>query len=341
MRSLIFAGDGRVEWRDVADVRIASGIEAIIRPLVAGRCDLDIGFLRGIAPMAAGSSIGHEMIGEVIEVGDLVRRHKPGDRVVVPCQVSCGVCSACRHGQSARCQTVSFGAGYGLGRGEDWGSQLADRVRVPFADAMLVPVPASADPVALIGAADMAADAWRAVAPQLQLRPGGRVLVVCELARAIGVYAAGLAVALGAGAVDFWSHDPALRAEAERYGASPVDEPDGVYDIVVDGGGSEASIVAACRATAPDGLFTSVTIHIRELTGLPLAELYQTGIHMYFGRGNIRDQLPALINCCATGHFKPQAISTRYYDWDDAPAAWMDLESLCTVAVRPELRRAP
>lgn len=327
MKQLTFVRPGHVEWREVPDARLQSEVEAVVLPLVLGRCDLDVGFVRGLAPMREGEPIGHEMIGEVVEVGDLVRSIAVGQVVIVPSQISCGTCRNCRRGFTGRCLSVPFGAGYGMNRNGDFGCAAADLVRVPFADAMLVPLPESADPVAMIGAADMALDAWRAVAPQLQERPGASVLVIGGLASVIGIYAAGLAVALGAGEVTYVDDDDARLAQAARYGAKAVRrpwEPTAQYEIVVDADGQAATLVQALRATEPEGLFTSVSIHLRPLTGIPLADLYHKGIVFRTGRANVRTQAEPLLAQCCHGRFKPDLIETRLFDFDDAPVAWLD-----------------
>ena len=327
MRQLTFVSPGAVEWRDVPDVKVRSGVEAVVRPLVLGRCDLDVAFVRGLAPMREGEPIGHEMIGEVVDVGDLVRSVTVGQVVIVPSQISCGTCRNCRRGFTGRCQSVPFGAGYGMNRDGDYGCAAADRVRVPFADAMLVPLPTGADPVAFIGAADMALDAWRAVAPQLRERPGASVLVVGGLASVIGIYAAGLAVALGAGHVTYTDDNDARLAAAAHYGASVERrpwEPKIQYEIVVDADGQADTLVQALRATEPEGLFTSVSIHLRQLTGMPLAELYHKGISFKTGRANVRAQAEPLLAECCHGTFKPDLIDTRLFAFDEAPSAWLD-----------------
>jgi threonine dehydrogenase-like Zn-dependent dehydrogenase len=336
MRQLTFVRPGAVEWREVPDAVVRSGIEAVVRPIVLGRCDLDVGFVRGLAPMREGEPIGHEMIGEVVDVGDLVRSVSVGQIVIVPSQISCGTCRNCRRGFTGRCQSVPFGAGYGMNREGDFGCAAADLVRVPFADAMLVPLPPGADPVAMIGAADMALDAWRSVAPQLRERPGASVLVVGGLASVIGIYAAALAVALGAGHVTYVDDDDARLAEAARYGATVAKRPweaDRPFEIVVDADGQAETLVQALRATEPEGLFTSVSIHLRPLTGVPLAELYHKGISFRTGRANVRTQIEPLLAACRHGHFQPDRIATKLFDFDAAPEAWLD-PAVRTVARR-------
>lgn len=327
MRQLTFVQPGQVEWRDAPDARIDGSLDALVRPLVLGRCDLDVGFLRGAAPLAAGAPLGHEMIGMIVDVGDGVRRMTPGQIVIVPSQISCGTCRNCRRGFTGRCQSVPLGAGYGMGREGGFGCAAADLVRVPYADAMLVPLPPGADPVAMIGAADMALDAWRAVGPQLQARPGASVLVMGGQAAVIGIYAAGIAVAGGAGRVDYVDDDADRLAQAARYGARPVRRPcalDDLYEIVVDADGAAETLLQAIRATEPEGVLTSVTIHLRALTGLPMMEMYFKGISLTTGRANVRTAIEPVLALCRHGQFRPDHLVTRLYDFDEAPAAWMD-----------------
>ena len=336
MRQLVFVRPGLVEWRDAAVPVLTSDHAALVRPLVLGRCDLDVGFVRGLAPMASSEPIGHEMIGEVVDVGDGVRHIRPGQRVIVPSQISCGDCRNCRRGFTGRCQSVPFAASFGMGRPGNYGCAAADLVAVPFADAMLVPLPQGADPVAMIGAADMAADSWRAVAPQLAERPGASVLVVGGLASVIGIYAAGLAVALGAGRVDYADSDPARRAQAAAYGATPLALPGDLpmlYEIVVDACGTPDTLIQAIRATEPEGVLTSVTIHLGETTPVPMLEMYHKGITLRTGRANVRTNIPPTLDCCHAHGFRPDLIETRLYGFDDAPAAWMD-DALRTAAAR-------
>ena len=97
----------------------------------------------GETPFPAPIALGHECVAEVVEVGDGVRGARPGALVSVPFQVSCGECVACRRGHTANCRTVPPFSMYGFGQaGSNWGGFLSDVVRVPYADHMLVPLPA-------------------------------------------------------------------------------------------------------------------------------------------------------------------------------------------------------
>lgn len=107
---------------------------------------------------------------EVVAVGDGISIIRVGDRVVVPLQISCGKCRECRRGTTGSCNSVPLMAMYGMGppAGLDGGGFMADLVPVPYADAMLVAVPASinpSDPIAIASLSGNIPDAWRTVGP--------------------------------------------------------------------------------------------------------------------------------------------------------------------------------
>ncbi len=237
MRQAVLQAPGVVGWQPVAEPVLTSSAAALVRPIVVGRCDLDVAYLRGLVPLAIGSPIGHEIIGEIVAVGGDVSAVVVGQLVFVSAQISCGTCVPCRAGRTGRCTSVPFAASYGMGREGDYGCGLADLVVVPYAEAMLTPVPVGTDPVAVIGLADTAADAWRTVAPHLVTHPSGRVLVTGGLPAVIGLHAVGLAVALGATSVDYHDPDPTRGEIAAAYGGrvieSPTEATPGGYDIVV------------------------------------------------------------------------------------------------------------
>ena len=175
MQQLTMTADRQVEWWDVPAPALQGPGEALVRPLAVALCDLDQPILRGDAPIPGPIAIGHEFVAEVTEVGDEVRSVAPGDRVVVPFQISCGACARCRAGQTGDCTSVPPRSMYGFGVfGGDWGGALSDLVRVPFADAMLVAAPAGIAPAVLASASDNIPDGWRTVAPAPRAAPGRR-----------------------------------------------------------------------------------------------------------------------------------------------------------------------
>lgn len=342
MRHAIFVEPGKVEWREAPDAKVQGAKEAVVRPVVVGRCDLDVAFLSGLLPMPAGSPIGHEIIGEVTDIGDGVGNARPGDLVFVTAQISCGECNKCRRGFTGRCESVPFGASYGMGREGGFGAGLADLVRVPFADAMLMPVPDGADPVKLIGAADMGTDAWRAVGEELGRNPKARVLVLGGMPPVIGLYSAGIAAAMHA-PVFYVDADARRREVAESYGAlscANVGElPDGLlYDIIVVAQPTAAALTTAFELAAPAALVTSVTPAVDAKPTVDTATLYHKGLRWAIGRPDCRHCRDGVMHVWSSHGFAPDRVPTEVVSWDDAPAAWSS-DALYVAAVRDGYQR--
>jgi threonine dehydrogenase-like Zn-dependent dehydrogenase len=357
MRVLTFLRPGRLEWREAAAPCLQGPGEALVRPLSVARCDLDravlsgeapfrgrfLHFLRNHLPPAVGQrglfrnapfrgpyAFGHEFLGVVTEVGDSVRAVRPGSIVGCSFQICCGLCGFCRDGLTGNCSGVPPRSMYGFGElGGDWGGALSDLVRVPFADFMLVPLPAGMDPLPLGSLPDNIVDGWRTVGPWLNRRPGGTVLVVGGGAVSIGLYAAGIAVALGASTVTYVDADPGRRAIARRLGVPQVLEapPERVrpeYDVTVEASASTAGLSVAIRATRPGGVCTSVGIYYSAQTPMPLLAMYGTGITFVHGRVNSRPCMDEVLPLVQSGRFQPALVTGLTAPWEDAADALLD-----------------
>src|SRR4051812_15894037 len=216
MQQLTFLEAGKVEWREGDQPPLEGDGQAIGRPPAGAACDPDTALMHGRAPYKGPFGFGHEGVAEVVEVGDGVDGLVAGQHVSVSFQIFCGECRPCREGRTASCEATPPMAMYGLTVGGDWGGFLSDAVRVPYAQAMLFPLPENVDVAAAASASDNMPDAWRTVGPQLEQHPGADVLVAGGMG-SIGLYAAGMAVALGAGRVVYVDADERRRALAERY----------------------------------------------------------------------------------------------------------------------------
>jgi threonine dehydrogenase-like Zn-dependent dehydrogenase len=331
MRQLTLVEPGRVEWLDAAEPALDGPREALVRPLAVALCDLDLPIIRGQFPLELPVPLGHEFVAEVVDVGDGVREARPGDRVVVPFQVSCGGCDPCRRGQTGNCASVPRLSMYGFGAfGGNWGGGLSDLVRVPFADAMLVSLPEGVDPATVASASDNMPDGWRTVAPPLERRPGAEVLVVGGGARSIALYAVDVAVALGAAKVVYIDGDEARLELAKKLGAEPIEGPPprraGPFPITVDASGSREGLVCALRSTEPGGICTSVGILAEPETPVPLLEMYTNGIEFTIGRPMARPVIPPLLDLVAEERIHPERVTSRVVLWEEAPEAVVELE---------------
>ncbi len=165
-------------------------------------------------------AIGHEGVGEVVEVGAAVTGVRPGDLVVIPYHLSCGACDRCREDLPLYCRETAAEAlaVFGIPVGPDFGGLFSELVRVPFADWSLVKLPPSVTPLDAVSVGDNLTDAYRCMAPPLHARPGSDVLIMSG--GSIGLYAVDVARALGAGVVTFVDPNEERRALAERLGAT-------------------------------------------------------------------------------------------------------------------------
>src|SRR3954451_10979499 len=268
MPALTYVGPKQLEWRESQPRRLASDDAALVRPLAVATCDLDALIVAGGSPFPPPFGIGHEGVAEVVEVGDRVSAVAPGQRVIVPFQVSCGTCAPCLDGRTGNCATVPWSSPYGFGFGDSyWGGFLDDLVSVPYADHMLVPLPAGVAPEAAASASDNIPDGFRTVSMLRDKWPGAPVLVVGGAgAGSIGLYAVGHAVARGSSRVLYVDEDEGRREVAARLGAHETlgEIPERLregFPITVDSSANIRGLELALRATAPDGTCTSTGIY--------------------------------------------------------------------------------
>jgi threonine dehydrogenase-like Zn-dependent dehydrogenase len=330
MRQLTFEEAGRYAWRDVPEPQITAPEQALVRPLMVACCDLDVAVCHGRVPLPPGYAVGHEGLAEVVAVGDDVNGVRVGDRVVVPFQISCGSCRECRRGVTGSCGSVPLMAAYGMApiAGLDGGGFMSDLVLVPYADAMLVPVPEAIEPISIASLSDNIPDGWRAVGPfeheLARLDPvDRRVLVIGRLS--IGLYAAAFAAALGAH-VDYVDTDAQRLAAAEKLGAMvhDRDKPDKSwerYPVTVHTSADVSSLAATMRATWPDGVCTDTGIYYQPAVEMPLLSMYTRGVQFVTGRVNARTAIPKVLDLLANGLDLSPAVD-RVVAWDDAPSAW-------------------
>ena len=333
MRQLQFVEKGKLEWRDAPEVKLEGDGQALVRPVALATCDIDVAFVQGRFPAQA-FPFGHECVAEVTDVGDSVSSAKPGDLVSVPFQISCGECAACRDGRTGNCESVSRLSTYGLPIGDDYGGFASDAVRVPYPDAMLVPIPEGVSPAAVASLSDNIPDAWRCVAPPLAERPGSPVLIAMG-AGSIALYSVAIALALGAERVDVVGGNSRDRELAEKLGANILDEefPDraGFYPITVDASADPKGIACVLRSTDRDGYSTSIGIYL-EPTPLPLLDMFTQGVTFVTGRPHVRTLMPEVLDLIRQGKFDPDPMTVNKVDWGDAAEALSDLRAKTVVS---------
>jgi threonine dehydrogenase-like Zn-dependent dehydrogenase len=305
MRAVAWHGNHDVRVDTVPDPVIEHPTDAIIRVTSSGICGSDLHLYEVLGPyIDAGDILGHEPMGVVEEVGAEVRNIKPGDRVVIPFNISCGHCYMCGKGLMSQCETTQVHE-YGTGAaflgytklyGQVPGGQ-AELLRVPQAQFGPIIVPEGPPDDRFVYLSDVLPTAWQAV-EYADIPAGGSVLVLglgpigemaCRIAQHRGVEQV-LAIDLvperldrarshGVDAIDLEQHDDIAELVREKTdGRGP--------NSVIDAVGMEAhgapigKLAHRLAGLLPDGAAQKVmeTAGIDRLSALHLGiELVQRG----------------------------------------------------------------
>lgn len=333
MQQLTFVSPGKVEWREVPEPRLQADTDAIIQPKAVTRCDLDFAIAHGLLGWEGPFALGHETAGVVVDVGDAVTNVKPGDRVVVPFQISCGECDPCRSGFTSNCTGVAFRSSYGMAplSGIDYGGGLSDLLRVPFANHMLVPCPDAVPLSQVAGIADAASDGFNTVATHLAKQPGARVLIVGGQAQGVGLLAAHAAVALGASEVVYLDDNIERLSVADTLGATAITRttydgtaPGAPFPITVDADITPAGLALAVRSTAHGGVCHRTYGDLGPTTEAPLQDMYSIGVSLHIGRVNARAVMPEVLQHIERGTYTPDATITMECSFAEAAEGILD-----------------
>ena len=237
MKALCWQGVGRLAVESVPDPELLNRQDILVRVRASSVCGSDLHLLNGFVPaMAPGDVIGHEFLGEVLEIGPEVRRHRAGDRVVVASPLGCGACVYCAEGRWSLCDNsnpmpelaeFAFGqAGAGIfGYSHAFGGfpgSHAEYIRVPFGDHGAFTVPEELSDEQALFLSDAVPTGWMA-AEQADAGPGRTVAVWG--AGAVGQMAARAAQLMHAEEVVILDRVPSRLAAATRNipGVVPID----------------------------------------------------------------------------------------------------------------------
>jgi threonine dehydrogenase-like Zn-dependent dehydrogenase len=249
MKALTWHGKKDVRIETVADPQIVNPHDAIIKVTSTAICGSDLhlydGFIPGLKP---GDVLGHEFMGEVVEVGRDNDRLQKGQRVVVPFTISCGKCFFCERQQFSACDNsipadeadmseAVYGYraaglfGYSHMTGGYWGGQ-AEYVRVPFANVGPIVIPDGLEDDKVLFLSDILPTGWMA-AENCDIEEGDTIAVWgCG---PVGLFAIQSALAMGAGRVIAIDHYPHRLDLAKQLGAEVLNyEEVHVQDALVE-----------------------------------------------------------------------------------------------------------
>jgi threonine dehydrogenase-like Zn-dependent dehydrogenase len=260
MKALTWHGKNDIRCDSVPDPKIEHPRDAIIEVTACAICGSDLHIFNGLIPgMESGDVLGHENMGEVVEIGSEVRNLKVGDRVVVPFTISCGECFFCQRGFFSGCERSNpdkakaeklwghspaglFGYSHLLG---GYSGGQAEYLRVPFADVGPIKVPEGLDDEQVLFLSDIFPTGYMA-ADFCELK-GGETVAIWGCGP-VGQFAIKSAFLLGAERVIAIDTVPERLALAGQSGAITLDfREDDIYDRIQEltgGRGADACIDA-------------------------------------------------------------------------------------------------
>ncbi|MEV0443775.1 alcohol dehydrogenase catalytic domain-containing protein [Streptomyces spectabilis] len=344
MRAIVIRGPRDVRVEEVPDPVVRRPTDAVVRLVGSCVCGSDLWAYRGVARTAPGQRMGHEFVGVVEETGSDVARLRPGDFVVAPFAWSDGVCEHCRAGLHTSCPQGGFWGDDGSDGGQ------GEAVRVPFADATLVPLPPELAGErkllpALLALSDVLSTGHHA-AVSAQVRPGATVAVVGD--GAVGLCAVLAARRLGAERVLLLGHHEQRVAVARAFGATDVVSVRGdaavaaVRDLT---GGQGAHAVLEAVGTAPSlgtalaiardgGTVGCVGVPYGGNAGVDLRRMFDHNIALRGGIAPVRAYIPELLPDVLSGALDPGPVFDRAVPLAEVPDGYRAMDDRSALKVR-------
>ena len=228
MKAVVYQGPRDVAVTDVPDARIEDPNDILVRITTTNICGSDLHMYEGRTSFETGRVFGHENMGQVVEVGDAVRKVQVGEYVVLPFNVSCGFCKNCERGLTNYCLTMqpepSFaGAAFGFADMGPYQGGQAELLRVPFGDFMALRLgeDAAERQTDYVMLADIFPTGYHAT-EMAGVKPGDQTVIMGG--GPVGLMAAYSAILKGAGRVWVVDRHPDRLALADKIGAIAIDD---------------------------------------------------------------------------------------------------------------------
>jgi 2-desacetyl-2-hydroxyethyl bacteriochlorophyllide A dehydrogenase len=317
MKALLYEGPRDIRYESFADPTLLDDRDAIVRMTRCGICgsDLHIYHGQGFSP-DLGYCVGHEAVGEVVEVGRGVKQLKVGQAVMISAAVGCGACARCLAGDVNQCLNNQMQC-YGLSHRLE-GCQ-AELIRVPAADFNAAAMPEGLTPDQALMLTDNLPTAWFGL-KGARIEPGDTVAVVGL--GPIGLMAVEGALVLGAGRVFAIDLVPERRAVAESLGATAL-HPDNAQaaiaeatkgrmaDAAVEAVGADATIRMAMSVVGRQGRVSVVGVNQTRKFEIDMAVAFIKGLAFTIGTCSVPQHWPELIPLIQGGRLRPERFVTH------------------------------
>jgi len=324
MKALVYHGPGKRGWEEKPKPTIKNSSDAIIRITKTTLCGTDLHIMKGDVPeVIDGLILGHEGIGVIEEVGSAVSNFKVGNKVLISCITSCGICDACKIGMYSHCET----GGWILGHLID-GTQ-AEYVRIPHADTSLYHIPVGVDEEAIVMLSDILPTGFECGVLKGQIKPGDTVAIV-------GAGPIGLATLLTA---QFYSPAEIIMIDldenrlkvAKTFGATKLVAENAVeeimkltngkgVDVAIEAVGTSATFNICQSIIAAGGHIANIGVHGKSVE-LHLEKLWSSNITI---TTRLVDTvtIPMLLKTVLSGKLRPEKLITHRFALNEIMKAY-------------------
>lgn len=321
MKGLVYGGPGKIELKEVPKPTVEKPTDALVKILKTTICGTDLGILHGKTPSCKpGTTLGHEGVGVIEEIGSGVRSFKVGDHVIISCITSDGTCEYCKKQMYSHCEDGGWILGHLIN-----GTQ-AEYVRIPHADNSLHHVPAGYDEEALVMLSDILPTGHEIGVQNGNVKPGDTIAIVG--AGPIGISALLTSQFYSPAKIYMIDLDENRLQVAKGFGATDIinsgkedaitkimsETKDGV-DVAIEAVGVPATFDICQRIIRPGGHIANVGVHGKSVD-FQLQDLWIKNITLRTGLVNT-NTTPMLLKTVISGKIHPNKLITHHFKLDD------------------------
>jgi alcohol dehydrogenase len=326
MKGLVYGGTGKIEWKEVPKPVIKKPTDAIVKILKTTICGTDLGILHGKTPsVLPGTTLGHEGVGVIEEVGTAVNKFKKGDHVIISCITADGTCEYCKKQMYGHCED----GGWILGNLIN-GTQ-AEYALIPHADNSLYPIPAGADEEALVMLSDILPTGHEMGVVNGCVKPGDTIAIVG--AGPIGMSALLTAQFYSPARIYVIDIDDNRLKLAKTLGATDTinsstenavkrimsETKDGV-DVSIEAVGAPATFDICQNIVRPGGHVANIGVHGKPVE-LQIQNLWIRNITLTMGLVNT-NTTPLLLKTVLSKKIEPKKLITHHFKLDEILKAY-------------------
>jgi len=326
MKGLVYNGPGKIEYKDIPKPGIEKPTDALVKMIKTTICGTDLGILHGKTPtVKPGTTLGHEGIGVIEEVGDSVRNFKKGDRVIISCITADGSCEYCKKQMYGHCKDGGWILGHLIN-----GTQ-AEYVRIPHADNSLYTAPEDIDDEALVMLSDILPTGFEIGVIYGCVKPGDTIAIVG--AGPIGMAALLTAKFYSPAKIYMIDLDENRLEQAKKMGATDtinsgtddaikriMDETEDGVDVAMEAVGIPATFNICQKIVRPGGHVANIGVHGQSVD-LQIQDLWIRNITITTGLVNT-NTTPMLLKTIASGKIQPEKLITHHFKLDEIMQAY-------------------